>query len=127
MLADTRLARDQSDQRPRRLRCGAGPATVPRGIFVRERALAPSAVRILLRLEPRDRALDPGFVDIDANRAQARQRRESSVDIIDTPASPPSARRRLIFLEPLNRALRYRMLGAIAHRSHHLQHAPGEI
>src|SRR5258708_40054062 len=98
MLADFRLARDQSDQRPRRLRRGAGPATVPRRIFVRQRALAPSAVRILLRLEPCDGALDPRLVDIDADRAQPRQRRESSVDIIDAPASPPSAGRRLIFL-----------------------------
>src|SRR5580704_18957432 len=100
MLADFRLACDQSDQSPCRLRRGAGPTPVPRRILVRQRAFAPSAVRILLQLQPCDRALDPRLVHIDADRAQARQRRESSIDIVDPPASPPSTRRRLIFLEP---------------------------
>src|SRR5579862_1027523 len=113
MLADSVLARDQPDQRPRRLRRGAGPAPVPRHVLVRERALAPSAVGILLRLEPRDGFLDPRLVDINADRAQARQRRESSVDIVDAPAAPPSAGRRLIFLEPFDRALRHRVIGAV--------------
>src|SRR5208282_5079800 len=126
-FADSRLARDQSDQRPRRLRRGAGSAPVPRGIFVRQRALAPAAVGILLRLEPLDRPLDPGLVNIDADRPQARQRRVRAIDIVDAPASPPSARRRLISLEPFDRAFRHRMLGAIADRRHHIEHSAGEI
>src|SRR5271156_1080744 len=100
---------------------------MPRRILVRRRPLPPPAVGILLRLEPCDGALDPWLVDIDADRAQARECRVGAIDIVDAPASPPSSRRRLIFLEPFDRALRHRMVGAIADRRHHLEHMPRQI
>src|ERR1700752_5138255 len=113
MFAESVFTGDQSDQSPRGLRRGAGSTAVPRRIFVRERALAPSAVGILFRLEPIHRALDPRLVDVDPDCAEPGQGGEGAVDKIDTPASAPSTGRRLISLEPLDRASRDRMIGAI--------------
>src|SRR5216683_774008 len=127
MFAEIGLTRDQSDQSPRGLRCGAGPPSVPCRIFVRKRALAPSAIGILFRLEPIYSALDPRLVDIDTDCAEPGERGESPVNKVDTPASAPSTFGRLISLEPFDRAGRNRMIGAIANRRHHLQYAPRQI
>src|SRR5262249_33135636 len=126
-VADAVLAGEQTDHRPRRLRCGAGAAAAPCAILVRKRALAPSAVFVLPGFEPRDGALDPGLVDVDADLAQPRERREGSVDIVDTPAAPPPASARLVLLQPIARAPGDRMIGAIPDARHHLEHATGEV
>src|SRR4029077_14319836 len=94
---------------------------------VAETALAPSAVLVLLRLEPGDRALNPGLARADADRAQSRKGRAGAVDIVDSPAPPPRAVVLLLALEPLDRAARDRMIGAVSDRRHQLEHAAGQV
>src|SRR5260370_7263212 len=115
MFAAPLFARAQTDPSPRGARGRAGSPTVPGGIAIGERTLTPSAVGILFRLQPIHRALDPRLVDIDADRAEPRQRREGAVDIVDTPAPPPSARGRLIFLYPPNPPRADRMISSITY------------
>src|SRR5262249_27389334 len=64
------LAGEQRDQSPRGLRRGAGATPSPRAIGIGERALAPSAVFILLRLDPLDGALNPRLAHVRANSPQ---------------------------------------------------------
>src|SRR5215469_18271981 len=100
---------------------------MPCGILVGEWTLAPSAIGVLLRLEPRHRALDPRFVHATADRAQSGKRGAGPVDVIDAPAPPPSSPGRLVALQPFDGAFRDRMIRAIADRGHHLEHVAGEI
>src|SRR5208282_378233 len=89
MRADAVLAGQQFDHRPRGLRRRAGAAPAPGRILVAETALAPSAVLVLFRLEPRDRTLDPRLARADANRTQSRKRRAGAVNVVDAPTPPP--------------------------------------
>src|SRR5260370_24684069 len=61
MRTDPVLAGQQSDHRPRGLRPRAGAPPAPRRVLLPETALAPSAVLVLLPLEPGDRALNPAL------------------------------------------------------------------
>src|SRR5262249_15657201 len=104
VVADLILTREQTDQGPRGLAGGAVTASAPGAIFMGETAFTPSAVGVLMFLEPRDRAPNPGFVDLDPDRPQPRERRESAVNVIDPPPSPPRTVGFLLALEPFDRA-----------------------
>src|ERR1700722_11099519 len=112
---------------PRGLRRRAGAAPAPGRVLVAQTALAPSAILVLLRLEPRDGALNPGLAWADANRVQTGKRRTGAVEIVDAPASPPRAVVFLLAFEPLDGAARDRVVGAVADHRHHLEHAAGEV
>src|SRR5579872_6428218 len=89
VLANGVLTGEQTDQRPRRLRGSAGSATAPTRVLVALAALAPSALGVLLRLQPADRAPNPRLAKVDADRAQPEQRGEGAIYMINPPSPPP--------------------------------------
>src|SRR6266852_8093771 len=109
-FAELVLSGKHPDQCPRGLRRRACAFAFECRILVAEARLTPAAIGMLHRLEPFDRAFNPGLVRIDANRAQPGERREGAVDIADTPAAPPRTVALLVALEPRYRPARHRMV-----------------
>src|SRR5262249_2682089 len=77
------LAVEQCEDAPGGLRRGAVSLARERWVVVRAAVFAEPAVRVLHRLEPRDRAADRLAAQVLAERAQPREHGPGAVDVVD--------------------------------------------
>src|SRR4029077_5975633 len=104
---------------PCSLRWGAGADAAGGGVIVRGTGFSPAAVGVLHHAQPFGALLDAGFVVVHADGFEAAQDQRGAVDIVDAPASEPTAIRFLLFADELDGALYGGMVLVVAISRHH--------
>src|SRR5579872_6488289 len=89
--------------------------------------LAPAAVLVLDFAEPMHRAPDRAMVVRQPGGVQACERRPSAVDVVDTPASEPTAIGQLRVTQKLDSPVYGRMVGRLAELRQHADAATADI
>src|SRR5690606_28160539 len=92
----------QGEQRPSRLRGGGGAPADPAGVVVGAQVLSPTAIGVLVLLQPVHRPPHRRVVGGDSRAHQGRYHRSGAVHVVRAPAAEPRAVGFLVVQQPLH-------------------------
>src|SRR5580698_4278319 len=118
---------EQPENGPCRLRWRADANTARRWVVVAAAAFAPTAVGVLHHANPLGGLLDLRLVVPDADGFESAQNEKCAVDIVDAPASKPTAVRLLFIEDELDSLFDALVFARVAIDGQHLQNAPGNV